>query len=439
MNKLNAYRNLEREQELLQFGQDFGAMDYKEIPLAPQTLIEQNLEKGDLQKLARAGLGSAFQSLRDLHKGWREDDPSVMADADLVRGASILSPIEALNQQSYSTYAITHIKTTDDISEQKHMSLMSHSNRQGESHFSDEIAYSYENILLKFVILPAVLAVSTAVIAFCFLLLNRFMPEWCKSYRWLPSTKTTYVILGITVILICIFAFIYFCVPFKNTIFFVDYNKQLQKEFPVFVYGTWVTIYDAGSTRLWKIISVPGVSHNDFNHVNLPTINKYCHPSACTIPVMIAHVISTTAMLITWKRIFSLQKEDDPIQKFFPIIYELNIERKAILTEKIPHQLQSNCPFNYADQIKEMNKHLQRLGLYLDDIHHRNIMVDNNKQLKFIDGELYTDTEFIRKNNILKSRDTSQAEPGSYEGADRIIFWTDGRQTGDDICRKDIS
>ena len=144
-------------------------------------------------------------------------------------------------------------------------------------------------------------------------------------------------------------------------------------------------------------------------------------------------------MLITWKRILSLQKENDPIQKFFPTIYKLNIIKKAILTEKIPHNLESNCPFNYTDQIKEMNSHLQRLGLYLDDIHHKNIMVDDNKQLKFIDGELYTDTEFIKKNKVLEDRDTSQEDPRSYDDADRIIFWTDGRQTGDDICRKDIT
>ena len=81
----------------------------------------------------------------------------------------------------------------------------SHVKQQGESHFSNEIIDAYENILLKFVILPVVVAISIIVIVFCFLLLNYFKPEWCKSYKWVPSTKTTYIILVITIILICIF------------------------------------------------------------------------------------------------------------------------------------------------------------------------------------------------------------------------------------------
>ena len=90
-----ARAHLARAQELLKSGEAFGAMDYEKLPLIAQILIEQKLEKSVLQNLARAGLGSmhsAFQALRDLDKGWRHDNASVMADADLVRRASIFSP-----------------------------------------------------------------------------------------------------------------------------------------------------------------------------------------------------------------------------------------------------------------------------------------------------------------------------------------------------------
>lgn len=238
-------------------------------------------------------------------------------------------------------------------------------------------------------------------------------------------------IFGIILIIV-----LFLLIPYPPGIIFKDYNNEIQQKYGLkpIIYGRWVTIYDLGNNKVLKQISAPGVSHQDFNHVSLPTLHKKCTRKACTIPCIIAHTISTKQMWLSIERILKMSKKDR--ERFFPKIYYINPKKKQYICEKIKYKLsKKSCPDNFKQQIIEFNNVLKKYGLYVDDVHEKNIMVDENMQIKIVDGELYTDEEYKLKQSFLDKIDDKQnGSAKGYKYGDRIRHWVDGRLNGEDIC-----
>ena len=242
--------------------------------------------------------------------------------------------------------------------------------------------------------------------------------------------KKNYILSGIFVGLLLLFYAVTCIFPIPMTWIYKDYNEEFDKN-DIFIKGTWTTVYKPRNGKIVKQISAPGVSHQNFKHVCLPTPYRMCTRNSCTLVTMTAHRISTRFMLLSLHRI----KEMD--SKFIAKIYEINDEKRRYIQEYVPHELnKDSCPVNYEEQLKEFNQELKKHGYYIDDIHSKNWMVDDNGQLKIIDGELYTESELEIQQGLLNIIDGSQK--GIAKGhivAPRILHWQDGRPKIKDICK----
>jgi hypothetical protein len=198
--------------------------------------------------------------------------------------------------------------------------------------------------------------------------------------------------------------------------------------------STWLTVYRVAPGRIMKVFSTPGVSHQSYQHIALPTPFRRCETGGCTVPCMVAHMVSMRVILVTQRRLWDLQRAGDPIMRFFPYMYACDLDRMYTVVEEIPHALRGNCPADLAQQLAELNRHLVRLGVYLDDMHHENFMVDAQGRIRAIDGELYTADELALQQRLL-GVDTSQtgtARP--YDNASNVLFWQDGRLSGEQVA-----
>ena len=225
---------------------------------------------------------------------------------------------------------------------------------------------------------------------------------------------------------------VFFCVPLPSYWFFKDYNSELDPK-DLIINGTWTNVYrhPMDPNKVIKQISAPGVSHNDFSHVHIPTTNKYCSRKSCTIPLMISHRLSTAVMWKSLKRVKSLNS------KFFPKIYEMDDEKRRYVSEKVPHELtKDTCPDNFEEQLQELNSLLKEHGYYLDDVHSKNWMIDDKGQLKIVDCEVFTEDELKFQQNLLGQIDDSQDGAAKrHKNASRVLHWQDGRPNIEDICK----
>ena len=227
-----------------------------------------------------------------------------------------------------------------------------------------------------------------------------------------------FILCGLVIIIILVL-----CLPLPTEFFFKDYNEELNPKDKL-INGTWTNVYKhPDNNKIIKQIAAPGVSHCDFAHVKLPTLFTYCSRKSCTLPCMIAHRIATSVMCKSIERIINMNS------KFFPKIYEYDKEKRRYVCEKISNELTLETrPIDYETQLQEINRELEKYDYYLDDVHSRNWMVDDNGKLKIVDCEVFTKSELDFQQKLLGKIDDSQdgaAQP--HKNASRILHWIDGR------------
>ena len=233
---------------------------------------------------------------------------------------------------------------------------------------------------------------------------------------------------------ILIFLYIITCIiPMPAKWFFEDYNDSLDNK-DIMIKGTWTTVYKPHNGKVVKQISAPGVSHNNFSHVALPTPFRTCERNSCTFVTMMAHRISTRFMLLSLHRIKELDS------KFFPKIYEIDDEKRRVIQEYVPYELnKETCPVDWKEQLKEFNIELKKNGYYVDDVHSKNWMVTEDGRLKVVDGELYTESELNIQQSLLNAIDGSQdGVAKGHKNASNILHWKDGRPNIENICNDEI-
>lgn len=216
--------------------------------------------------------------------------------------------------------------------------------------------------------------------------------------------------------------------------FYKDYNSEHSK-LEKMVDGTWTTVYRYNDNKLLKQISAPGVSHQSFTHVLLPSFNRKCHLESCSIPVMLAHKYTTNIMWRSLKRIYKGALKDC---KYFPKIYYMNEKKRYYIQEYIENELnEATCPENFREQMEDLNSILKKNNLFLDDVHSLNWRVSKNGILKIIDCEVYTSGEKTIQQFLLNIIDGSQdgkAKP--HKNASNILHWNDGRPNIYNKCNK---
>ena len=218
--------------------------------------------------------------------------------------------------------------------------------------------------------------------------------------------------------------------------FYENYNSE-HSNLEKIVDGTWTTVYKYNDDKLLKQISAPGVSHQSFTHVLLPSFNRKCYLESCSIPVMLAHKYTTNIMWKSLKRIHEGPLKDC---KYFPKIYYMNDNKRYYIQEYIKNELnKETCPINFKEQLQDLNSILNKNNLFLDDVHSLNWRVSSDGILKIIDCEVYTKTEKNIQQFLLNFIDGSQdgkAKP--HADASNILHWNDGRPNIYDKCYSNI-
>jgi hypothetical protein len=238
------------------------------------------------------------------------------------------------------------------------------------------------------------------------------------------------------VIYVCVIIpllFLLFNLKLNTEWLFRDYNIEHQ-HLPKLVDGTWTNVYKINDKKVLKQISAPGVSHHDFTHVTLPSMDRKCYKFSCTLPVMLAHKYVTNIMWKSLKRIYEGPLKDC---KYFPKIYEINDQKRYYIQEYIPHDLEkNNCPKNFKDQLEDLNNILKKNNLFLDDVHSKNWRVSDDGILKIIDCEVYTEGEKKIQQGLLYFIDGSQdGKAKGHNYASNVLHWNDGRPNIEDICK----
>lgn len=229
----------------------------------------------------------------------------------------------------------------------------------------------------------------------------------CVTVAGIHFTEKWKLVLVVSACVLILYILIALILPLPVKLFGKNSHEEFSR-FPVFKYGQFCILYTY-EDKLWKVL----IFTDSAFALNFQ--KKYHFGSPFHI---ILKQLKLKSVFISWMRSLRLQNEKDDICKFFPHIYSIDHEHKAILVERIEHGLtKERCPVDYKKQISELDGHLKRLGLFLDDLHMNNVMIDDNGHIKIIDGELYTLDEM----QYLQSFTSIVSSPTPYENTTNIF------------------
>ena len=195
---------------------------------------------------------------------------------------------------------------------------------------------------------------------------------------WMSKTYANNICIGIGTLIfiavVCMF------VPIPYSLFAHQY--KLETVLPYVTEGVQNKVY-AEQDKLWKVLQ-PLQNRNLGKQQLQLRCCDFERKKTCTPPFIIGRHLHILLMQESRSRIMQIQESGDPIASFFPLIYVL--QGRAMLVQQIDHSIDNVD--DYRDQIHNLDCHLQRLGLFIYDIHAGNLMVDQIGQLKVIDHDL---------------------------------------------------
>jgi len=84
-----------------------------------------------------------------------------------------------------------------------------------------------------------------------------------------------------------------------------------------------------------------------------------------------------------------------------------------------------------------LNDDLERCGLYIDDVHARNVRLTVDGKIKIVDGELYSGgEEWIKSKMVVLFNGEMVSNMENVLGNNRIVAWVDHRQRVDEIVKE---
>ncbi len=203
--------------------------------------------------------------------------------------------------------------------------------------------------------------------------------------------------------------------------------------------GAWTRVYrDASRPNVViKQLYFIGWGHNDYSQHWAPVFgNKICgkwNPLA----LWVIHNYMILYQLIGLKR--RLKFENDLIG--FPKTISISCKRLRYEQAYVPHELnKKNCPDDIREQLADINTSLISSGLMVDDVHAKNIRVDDKGKIQIVDGELYTIGEDHIKDKLVTFFNGAVVK-GMHKvnGNSNIVAWTDHRTSVDEIIAKKFS
>jgi hypothetical protein len=204
--------------------------------------------------------------------------------------------------------------------------------------------------------------------------------------------------------------------------------------------GAWCSVYMKKSDKnlVVKQLYFCGWGHNDYRKHKALVIGK---EKICgkwnPLILWFLHNYMLLYQMIGLKRRMRFEHTIDALPttsnvNYTGLRYEQTFVSKELTVE--------NCPKDIVEQFKKLNEDLERCGLYLDDVHARNVRLTQNGRIQIVDGELYSGgEEWIKSKLVVLINGAMVSNMEKVLGNDRIIAWVDHRERVDHIVKKAFS
>ncbi|MFT5602283.1 MAG: hypothetical protein ACI9N1_002536 [Flavobacteriales bacterium] len=196
--------------------------------------------------------------------------------------------------------------------------------------------------------------------------------------------------------------------------------------------GAWTKVFrEKDSKRVVKQLYFCGWGHNDYTQHKSPIIGSKICGKWNPLSLWFLHYYMILYQIIGLYRRVRFEHQIDAFPSTINIQWKkLRYEQSFVLSELTPE----NCPTDIQEQFENLNRQLKESGLYIDDIHARNVRINEEGKIKLVDGELYSEgEEWIKSKLVVLFNGPVVSGMMPVLGQDRIIAWVDHRQTVDDV------
>jgi hypothetical protein len=204
--------------------------------------------------------------------------------------------------------------------------------------------------------------------------------------------------------------------------------------------GAWCSVYMKESDKklVVKQLYFCGWGHNDYRKHKAFVIGK---EKICgkwnPLILWFLHNYMLLYQMIGLKRRMKFEQTIDALPTTSSVSYMGLRYEQTFVTKELTVE---NCPEDIVEQFKKLNEDLERCGLYLDDVHARNVRLTQNGQIQIVDGELYSGgEEWIKSKLVVLINGAMVSNMEKVLGNDRIIAWVDHRERVDHIVKKAFS
>ena len=201
--------------------------------------------------------------------------------------------------------------------------------------------------------------------------------------------------------------------------------------------GAWCNVYrkkDDPKTVI-KQLYFCGWGHNDYTKHEAFVIGK---EKICgkwnPLVLWFLHYYMILYQLIGLKR----RKRFEHVIEALPATYNVSNAKLRYEQTFVPHELtEENCPSDIREQFQQLNDELEACGLYLDDVHARNVRLTDNGRVRIVDGELYSGgEEWFKSKLVVLFNGDMVSSMEKVLGNERIVAWVDHRTSVDDIVKR---
>ena len=204
--------------------------------------------------------------------------------------------------------------------------------------------------------------------------------------------------------------------------------------------GAWCSVYMKKSDKnlVVKQLYFCGWGHNDYRKHKALVIGK---EKICgkwnPLILWFLHNYMLLYQMIGLKRRMKFEQTIDALPTTSSVSYMGLRYEQTFVTKELTVK---NCPEDIVEQFKKLNKDLERCGLYLDDVHARNVRLTQSGRIQIVDGELYSGgEEWIKSKLVVLINGAMVSNMEKVLGNDRIIAWVDHRERVDHIVKKAFS
>lgn len=196
--------------------------------------------------------------------------------------------------------------------------------------------------------------------------------------------------------------------------------------------GAWTNVFKANSDSfVVKQLYFCGWGHNDYTDHLAPVFGSKKAGKWTPFVIWFIHNYMLLYQAIGLKR----RKRFQQFIPYLGTILHVDLKRLRYSQEYVTYDLTpETCPDNLLEQLSNFNALLENYGLYIDDVHARNVRVDKSGQLIFIDGELYSDGEERVKSFLVRGFNGPTVKGmNKVLGFERIVAWDDHRTSVEGI------